>query len=110
MDVLTKHKVSKLCSNEIFTHEIRRNIFDKSVLFTQITGLFAVPSLITFINICPLLKKEIFQNVHHIITGATPLPEVDVERFYERYQINSDDLKFSQGMGNRILIKIFFSL
>lgn len=86
---------TKIITLPKFVPEVFVDILTKK----NITGLFAVPSLITFINICPLLKKEIFQNIHHIITGATPLPEVDVERFYERYQISSDDLKFSQGYG-----------
>ncbi|XP_017766805.1 PREDICTED: 4-coumarate--CoA ligase 1 isoform X1 [Eufriesea mexicana] len=72
LDVLTKHKV---------------------------TGLFLVPPIVMFLATSPLMKKEHFESMHHFVSGAAPLAEQDVQRFYEKFQINQEKLKFCQGYG-----------
>ncbi|XP_043256498.1 4-coumarate--CoA ligase 1 [Colletes gigas] len=65
----------------------------------KVTGLCVVPPLVLFLNATPHVKKDFFKNMHHVIIGAAPLAEADVERFYDKFQMDSDKLKFCQGYG-----------
>lgn len=65
----------------------------------RVTGLFIVPPILLFFNVCTFLKKQNFESMHHIISGAAPLSNTDVENFYRKYQLNNDQLKICQGFG-----------
>ncbi|CAK9827347.1 4-coumarate--CoA ligase 2 [Anthophora retusa] len=63
------------------------------------SGLFLVPPILMFLNASPYVKREYLETMHHAICGAAPLAETDVERFYQKFQMDSNSLKFCQGYG-----------
>ncbi|XP_053982458.1 uncharacterized protein LOC128878350 [Hylaeus volcanicus] len=71
-----------------------------SVLAKQrVTGLFLVPPLVLYCNAVPHIKKEYLESVHHAIIGAAPLSKADADRFYEKFNLTNEKLKFCQGYG-----------
>lgn len=70
------------------------------LLATQkVTGIYIVPPILLFLNATPHVKKEMLEKVHHTIIGAAPLSEMDVQRFYDKFDLNLDKMKFCQGYG-----------
>ncbi|KOC66391.1 putative 4-coumarate--CoA ligase 3 [Habropoda laboriosa] len=63
------------------------------------SGLFLVPPILLFLNASPFVKREYLESMHHFICGAAPLAQSDVERFYQKFQMDSSTLKFCQGYG-----------
>ena len=78
-----------------FTPELFTTVLAKH----KSTGLFVVPPVLLFLNASPFIKREYLENMHHIISGAAPLSNPDVERFYGKFQIDTSKLKFCQGYG-----------
>lgn len=72
-------------------------LFIKTIMKGQVTGLFLVPPILLFINSSPYIKKEFLSNMHHIISGAAPMSKTDGERFYNKFQTNKT--KIIQGYG-----------
>lgn len=46
--------------------------------------------------------------MHHCINGAAPLSEQDVQKFYDKFQISQDHLKFCQGTPFEITTEFLF--
>ncbi|XP_033332021.2 uncharacterized protein LOC117223704 [Megalopta genalis] len=65
----------------------------------KMTGLYIVPPILLFLNAAPQVKKEMLENVHHAIIGAAPLSETDVQRFYDKFGLDNEKMKFCQGYG-----------
>ncbi|XP_011063256.1 PREDICTED: 4-coumarate--CoA ligase 1-like [Acromyrmex echinatior] len=65
----------------------------------KVTALFCVPPIVLFLTASPLVKKHHFHHMHFIMSGAAPLAETDVDRFYEKYNIDSQICEFRQGYG-----------
>lgn len=86
---------TKIITIPKFTPEVFTTVLAKH----QSTGLFVVPPILLFLNASPFIKREYLENIHHVISGAAPLSNPDVERFYEKFQIDSNKLKFCQGYG-----------
>ncbi|XP_076643956.1 uncharacterized protein LOC143354090 [Halictus rubicundus] len=74
-------------------------LFLKVLATNKATGIYMVPPLLLFLNASPYVKKELLQSVHHAIIGAAPLSEMDVQRFYDKFDMNNDKFKFCQGYG-----------
>ncbi|XP_031827653.1 uncharacterized protein LOC116424844 [Nomia melanderi] len=74
-------------------------LFIKVLTQHKITGIYIVPPLLLFFNASPYVKKELLQHLHHCIIGAAPLSNMDVMRFYDKFQMNDTQLKFCQGYG-----------
>lgn len=64
---------------------------------SQVTALFCVPPIVLFLTASPLVKKHHFDHIHLIMSGAAPLAKTDVDRFYEKYNIDSKICEFRQG-------------
>ncbi|XP_011157991.1 probable 4-coumarate--CoA ligase 3 [Solenopsis invicta] len=71
------------------------NVLEKS----KATALFCVPPIVLFLTASPLVKKHHFEHMHMMISGAAPLAQTDVDRFYEKYNIDPKVFKFHQGYG-----------
>ncbi|XP_018306977.1 4-coumarate--CoA ligase 1 [Mycetomoellerius zeteki] len=65
----------------------------------KVTALFCVPPIVLFLTASPLVKKHHFDHIHLIMSGAAPLAKTDVDRFYEKYNIDSKICEFRQGYG-----------
>ncbi|XP_011880881.1 PREDICTED: probable 4-coumarate--CoA ligase 3 [Vollenhovia emeryi] len=78
-----------------FAPELFVNVLEKH----KATALFVVPPIVLFLTASPLVKKHHFERVHMMMSGAAPLAKTDVDRFYEKYDINPNVLKFHQGYG-----------
>lgn len=76
---------------------------------SQVTGLYIVPPILLFLNACTYIKKQVFESMHHFISGAAPLSQTDVENFYQKYQLNADQLKLCQGKILTLFLKFLFS-
>lgn len=74
-------------------------LFLKVLATHKITGIYMVPPLLLFFNASPYVKKELLQHLHHAVVGAAPLAEMDVQRFYDKFQMDDSKLKFCQGFG-----------
>lgn len=74
-------------------------LFLKVLATNKTTGIYMVPPLLLFFNASPYVKREFLENMHHAIIGAAPLSNMDVQRFYDKFQLNNDALKFCQGYG-----------
>ncbi|XP_018051119.1 PREDICTED: 4-coumarate--CoA ligase 1-like isoform X2 [Atta colombica] len=86
---------AKIITIPKFVPETFIDILDKN----KVTALFCVPPIILFLTASPLVKKHHFHHVHLILCGAAPLAEMDVNRFYEKYNIDSQICEFRQGYG-----------
>ncbi|XP_012538742.2 probable 4-coumarate--CoA ligase 3 [Monomorium pharaonis] len=71
------------------------NILEKC----KATVLFSVPPILLFLTASSLVKKQHFEHMHTMISGAAPLAQTDVDRFYEKYNIDPKAFKFHQGYG-----------
>ncbi|XP_015428610.1 PREDICTED: 4-coumarate--CoA ligase 2-like isoform X2 [Dufourea novaeangliae] len=65
----------------------------------KMTGMYLVPPLLLFFNASPFVKKEHLENMHHAVIGAAPMAKDDFRRFYDKFQLNQDNMKFCQGYG-----------
>lgn len=74
-------------------------LFLKVLATNKVTGMYIVPPLLLFFNASPHVKKQLLQYMHHAIIGAAPLSEMDVQRFYDKFEMDEDQLKFCQGYG-----------
>lgn len=45
----------------------------------------------------PLVRKHHFEHMHMMMSGAAPIAKSDIDRFYEKYNIDSNVFKFRQG-------------
>ncbi|XP_011693544.1 PREDICTED: probable 4-coumarate--CoA ligase 3 [Wasmannia auropunctata] len=63
------------------------------------TVLFCVPPIVLFLTASPLVKKHYFDHMHMMMSGAAPLAKTDVDRFYEKYNVDPQVFKFHQGYG-----------
>lgn len=50
-----------------------------------------------FLTASPLVKKHHFEHTHMMMSGAAPLAKTDVDKFYEKYNIDPNVFKFRQG-------------
>lgn len=74
-------------------------LFLKVLSTNKTTGIYMVPPLLLFFNASPHVKRELLQNMHHAVIGAAPLSDMDVQRFYDKFDMDEDKLKFCQGYG-----------
>ncbi|KAG5319628.1 4CL3 ligase, partial [Pseudoatta argentina] len=86
---------AKIITIPKFVPETFINILEKN----KVTALFCVPPIVLFLTASALLKKHHFHHVNFIMCGAAPLAETDIDRFYEKYNINSQICEFRQGYG-----------
>lgn len=59
--------------------------------------LSIVPPIFLFLSMSPQVTKKHFDSVKFILSGAAPIAESDVLKFYERFGADQDKLKFVQG-------------
>ncbi|XP_012538740.2 4-coumarate--CoA ligase 1 [Monomorium pharaonis] len=78
-----------------FEPQIFLNILEKS----KATVLFCVPPIVLFLTASPFVKKHHFEHMHTMMSGAAPLAQTDVDRFYDKYNIDPKVFKFRQGYG-----------
>ncbi|XP_014486259.1 PREDICTED: probable 4-coumarate--CoA ligase 3 [Dinoponera quadriceps] len=88
-------KGNKLVTIPKFVPDTYLNILEKS----KATLLYCVPPIILFLTASPLAKKQHLKYIHSIFSGAAPLAQSDVDRFYEKFKFSPDNLKFGQGYG-----------
>ncbi|XP_012274155.1 4-coumarate--CoA ligase 1 [Orussus abietinus] len=86
---------SKLVTLPKFLPELYVSVLDKY----KATVLFCAPPIILFLGISPLVKKHHLENVHSVISGAAPIGDGDVRRFYEKFQLDKSKVSFYQGYG-----------
>ncbi|XP_033346249.1 4-coumarate--CoA ligase 1-like [Bombus vosnesenskii] len=86
---------AKLITIPKFTPELFISVLMKH----KVTGLYIVPPILLFLNACTYIKKQVYESMHHFISGAAPLSQTDVENFYQKYQLSPDQLKLCQGYG-----------
>ncbi|KAL6429827.1 hypothetical protein ACFW04_007596 [Cataglyphis niger] len=63
------------------------------------TVLFGVPPIVLFLSASPLVKIQHLESLHTIISGAAPLAKTDVDKLFNKFNIDSSTLKFRQGYG-----------
>lgn len=61
--------------------------------------LCCVPSLVLFLSSSPLVKMQHLEHIHTIVSGAAPLTETDVDKLFNKFNIDHSKLKFRQGYG-----------
>jgi hypothetical protein len=59
--------------------------------------LAVVPPIIIFLSSFELAKKKHIENVKFILSGAAPIAQNDIEKFYNKFQIDSQKIRFCQG-------------
>ncbi|XP_011143611.1 4-coumarate--CoA ligase 2 [Harpegnathos saltator] len=77
-----------------FVPEIYLSVLEK----TKATVLYCVPPLILFMATSPFMKNHHLESVDKIFSGAAPLAQSDVDKFYDKFKFDRD-LKFGQGYG-----------
>ncbi|KAL7286409.1 hypothetical protein TKK_0019359 [Trichogramma kaykai] len=85
----------KLITLPKFTPESYVRVLERN----PVTELMLVPPIVLFLTSSKLVKKHFLDHVTYITSGAAPLSDTDVERFYEKFSIARDKLKFRQGYG-----------
>ncbi|XP_036142190.1 probable 4-coumarate--CoA ligase 3 [Monomorium pharaonis] len=78
-----------------FVPEMFVNVLEK----IKATALFCVPPIVLFLTTSPLVKKHHFEHMHMMMSGAAPLAQTDVDRFYDKYNIDPKVFQFRQGYG-----------
>lgn len=63
----------------------------------QATALFCAPPIVLFLTASPFVKKHHFEHMHMMMSGAAPLAKTDIDKFYERFDIDLNVFKFHQG-------------
>ncbi|XP_011629724.1 4-coumarate--CoA ligase 1-like isoform X1 [Pogonomyrmex barbatus] len=86
---------SRIITIPKFVPEMFLNILEKS----KATILFCVPPIVLFLSTSPLVKKHYFDHMHFMMSGAAPLAKTDVDRFYEKFNIDPKVFQFRQGYG-----------
>ncbi|XP_058794355.1 uncharacterized protein LOC131666038 isoform X2 [Phymastichus coffea] len=86
---------SKLITLPKFTPESCVKVLDEH----KVTSLVLVPPMVMFLSITKLTQSKYLDNVSNIISGAAPLSETDVEKFYNKYKVDRNKVKFCQGYG-----------
>ncbi|XP_029176729.1 4-coumarate--CoA ligase 1-like [Nylanderia fulva] len=66
---------------------------------SKATGLFCVPPIILFLSASPLVKMHHLEHLHSIISGAAPLAKTDVDKLFNKFNIDSTNIRFRQGYG-----------
>jgi len=61
-----------------------------TVLFPQVTVLYAAPPLVLFLASHPGVLPKYLQSLRHVFCGAAPLGSLDAERFLKRAPPNTD--------------------
>ncbi|XP_067207404.1 uncharacterized protein [Linepithema humile] len=61
--------------------------------------LYLIPPIILFLSNFPLVKKQHFEHVRLILSGAASLAKSDVDRLYNKFNIDSSVSRFNQGYG-----------
>ncbi|XP_032691655.1 4-coumarate--CoA ligase 2-like [Odontomachus brunneus] len=88
-------KGAKIITIPKFLPELYLKVLEKS----KATLLFCVPPIVLFLTASPHVQKHHLEHIHCLVSGAAPLGQSDVERFYEKFKFNIDNLKFHQGYG-----------
>lgn len=78
-----------------FIPETFLNVLEKN----KATVLFCVPPIVLFLTSSPLVKDHHFAHMHMMMSGAAPLAKTDVDRFYEKYNVDPQVFNFHQGYG-----------
>ncbi|XP_039310931.1 4-coumarate-CoA ligase 1 isoform X2 [Solenopsis invicta] len=73
--------------------------FVKVLERNKVTVLFCVPPMVLFLTSSFLIKKHYFDHTHTMVSAAAPLAKTDVDKFYEKHNVDSKFLKFYQGYG-----------
>lgn len=63
----------------------------------QVTTLMLVPPIVLFLSTTKLTNAKHLEHVTNIVSGAAPLSKSDVEKFYKKYQVDRNEVKFCQG-------------
>ncbi|KAM0736789.1 4-coumarate:CoA ligase 1 [Formica fusca] len=69
------------------------------VLQKKATTLFCVPPIILFLSASPLVKMQHLEHLRTIISGAAPLAKTDIDKLFNKFNIDPNILKFRQGYG-----------
>ncbi|XP_070150446.1 uncharacterized protein [Polyergus mexicanus] len=69
------------------------------VLQKKTTVLYCVPPIILFLSGSPLVKIQHLKHLHTIISGAAPLAKTDIDKLFNKFNIDSNIVKFRQGYG-----------
>ncbi|KAI4498247.1 hypothetical protein M0802_006733 [Mischocyttarus mexicanus] len=85
----------KLVTLPRFQPETFINVLEKH----KPTILVCVPPILMYLSVSPNLKKEHLSKVRTIFSGAAPITKKDVDRFYEKYQLDNSNFHFAQGYG-----------
>lgn len=86
---------TKIITLPKFVPELFLNVLAKN----RVTGLFLVPPVVLFFNASPHVKREYLEGMHHAISGAAPLSSSDVDKFYEKFQLDRSKTRICQGYG-----------
>ncbi|XP_076765334.1 uncharacterized protein LOC143432552 [Xylocopa sonorina] len=86
---------TKIVTLPKFTPEL----FIKLLSTHKITALYAVPPVILFLIASPHIKKQHLESMHRIMSGAAPMACADADRLYNKFGIDVNKLKMSQGYG-----------
>ncbi|XP_011494753.1 PREDICTED: 4-coumarate--CoA ligase 1-like [Ceratosolen solmsi marchali] len=98
MSVVLFSKLSigcKLITLPKFTPETYIRVLEEH----KISFLTVVPPMIMFLSNFEMARKKHIENIKFILSGAAPLSHNDVDKFYNKFQLNSDKVQFCQGYG-----------
>lgn len=86
---------SKLITLPKFMPELYIKVLEEN----EISIMPLVPPIVMFLSSSKLVQKKHIENVKYIFSGAAPLSKDDVERFYNKFGLDPNKIRFCQGYG-----------
>ncbi|KAJ8687292.1 hypothetical protein QAD02_023086 [Eretmocerus hayati] len=86
---------SRLITLPKFTPESYIKVLDEN----KVDVLMLVPPMVIFLTNSKLAKKKHIENVSSVVSGAAPLSKSDVDKFYDKFGVDRQKLRFCQGYG-----------
>ncbi|XP_014212779.1 4-coumarate--CoA ligase 1-like [Copidosoma floridanum] len=65
----------------------------------KVTSLSLAPPIVIFLSTHKDVSRKHLESIRTVISGAAPLSETDINRFYNKFQLDQEKVSFFQGYG-----------
>ncbi|XP_016841715.1 4-coumarate--CoA ligase 1 [Nasonia vitripennis] len=86
---------SRLITLPKFTPESYIKVLDEN----KVSVLMLVPPIVLFLSASKHVTRKHLENVTSITSGAAPLSKTDVDKFYDKFNVDRSKTQFAQGYG-----------